>query len=338
MAPVGTHAWQNIFTTLSQTRIDPTGVGHTGPGFSDFVFVQQICGTPPTIAITRPQDGGQYVVNQTVYANYSCSGSYVTACVGPVPSGSAIDTSSAGSKTFEVTAVVSSGPSADRTVTYQVVPGPLASLSSASVNFGNVYLGLPAVRIVTLTNVGDAPMSVGKVLVSGGNDPDDYIPLSLCPSTLAAGKSCQIVVTFTADSDNYSPTGVLSVVDNAYDSPQTVALSATVINPQAWLSAWSLSFGAQKVGTTSAAKAVTLKNTGTTALTITSIAIAGTNPGDFAEVNNCPLSTASLAPTASCTINVTFKPTTKGSRSGKVVITDNALLSPQVISLSGTGI
>jgi len=120
MAPVGTNAWQNIFTTLSQTRIDPTGVGHTAPGFSDFVFVQQLCGTPPTIAITTPQAGGQYLVNQAVYANYSCAGSYVTACVGTVPSGSAIDTSSVGSKTFEVNANVSSGPSAGQTVNYTV--------------------------------------------------------------------------------------------------------------------------------------------------------------------------------------------------------------------------
>jgi hypothetical protein len=226
--------------------------------------------------------------------------------------------------------------STSTTVT-QTVNGPLASLSPASVNFGNVYLGLAAVRTVTLTNAGNVPMSVGKVLVSGGNDPDDFIPVSLCPSTLAAGKSCQIVVAFTADSDNYSPTGVLSVVDNAYNSPQTVALSGTVINPQAWLSATSLSFGTQKVGTSSAAKAVTLKNTGTTPLTITSIAIAGANPGDFAEGNNCPPSTASLAPGSACTINVTFTPLAKGSRSGKVVITDNALLSPQIILLSGTG-
>jgi hypothetical protein len=137
MAPVGTNAWQNIFTTLSQTRIDPTGVGHTGPGFSDFVFVQQICGTPPAIAITTPQDGGQYVLNQTYDAAYTCAGSYVQSCVGTAPSGSAIDTSSLGSKTFEVNANVSSGPSAGQTVTYQVVlPTLTITASSGSMTYG----------------------------------------------------------------------------------------------------------------------------------------------------------------------------------------------------------
>jgi hypothetical protein len=41
--------------------------------------------------------------------------------------------------------------------------GQLASLSPASVNFGNVYLGLPAVQTVILSNIGIAPMS-GKVV------------------------------------------------------------------------------------------------------------------------------------------------------------------------------
>jgi len=126
-------------------------------------------------------------------------------------------------------------------------------------------------------------------------------------------------------------------MDNAYDNPQTVALTATVINPQAWLSPPSLSFGTQKVNTSSIAKVVTLNNPGTTALTIASIAVAGADPKDFEQASTCPLSPASLAAGASCTIDVTFTPTATGSRSGSVVITDNAQTSPQKTLLSGTG-
>jgi hypothetical protein len=135
----------------------------------------------------------------------------------------------------------------------------------------------------------------------------------------------------------YNPqTATLSVVDNAYNSPQTVALTATVINPLAWLSATGLNFGTVKKGQSSA-KSLTLTNTGATPLTIASIAVAGTDLNDFAEGNNCPLSPASLAAGANCVINVTFTPTTTGSRSGSLVITDNARTSPQQILLSGTG-
>jgi hypothetical protein len=217
----------------------------------------------------------------------------------------------------------------------QTVSGPLASVSPTSLNFGNVYLGLPAIRAVTLTNIGNAPMSVGKVQVSGGNDNDDFIPLSLCRSTLAAGKSCQIIVTFLADSDDYSPTATLSVTDNALGSPQSVPLSGTVINPKAKLSSSSLNFGKQTVGTTSAAKTVTLTNTGTTALTLSTLTVGG----DFALASGTTcVNGSTLAAAASCAINVTFTPKAKGARLGSVTIKDNALLNKQVVVLSGTGI
>src|SRR5207248_2895845 len=88
----------------------------------------------------------------------------------------------------------------------------------------------------------------------------------------------------------------------------------------------------------SAAKAVTLSNPGSTALSITSIGFTGTNPGDFGQTNNCPLSPSTLAANATCTINVTFTPTAIGSRSATLTVTDNASNSPQTAGVSGTGV
>jgi hypothetical protein len=225
---------------------------------------------------------------------------------------------------------------ASLSVQLTVTPGPLASVSPSSINFGTLYLGAIVTRNVTVTNVGNAPMAITDPFFSilqGGNS-NEYGAVNLCPKSLAAGKSCTITVGFVAGPFYTPQTATLSVRDNAPGSPQTVALSATVINPQATLSASSLSFGKQKVNTSSAAKAVTLKNTGATPLTITSIVIAGTDPLDFTQTNNCP---GSLAVNASCTMNVTFTPTAIGSRSGSVVITDNTQNSPQDVSLLGTG-
>ncbi|MFI5112212.1 MAG: choice-of-anchor D domain-containing protein [Terriglobales bacterium] len=218
----------------------------------------------------------------------------------------------------------------------QSVIGPQAMVTPSSIDFGTVYLGAIITRNVTVTNIGNAPMKITGPLFSivhGGNS-NEFFAVNLCPKSLAAGKSCTITVGFAAGPYYTPQTATLSVVDNAPGSPQTVALSATVINPQATLSASSLSFGTQKVNTSSAAKAVRLKNTGATALAITSIGITGKNPLDFMQTNDCP---DSLAANASCTISVTFKPTAKGSRSGSVVITDNARNGPQKMSLSGTG-
>jgi hypothetical protein len=216
----------------------------------------------------------------------------------------------------------------------QTVNGPIASLSPDPVNFGNVYLGLPAVQIVTLTNTGNASLSISKVQISGGNDSQAFSALSLCPASLAVGKSCLITLTFVASSKNYSPNSSLTVSDNAFGSPQTVPLSATVINPQAALSTILVNFGKQKAGTTSAPKSVTLTNTGTTTLSISNVSPSGSF--SIASGSSC-VPGGTVAAGATCVINVTFTPASVGPQAGAVTITDNALLSPQVVVLLGTG-
>ena len=78
-----------------------------------------------------------------------------------------------------------------------------------------------------------------------------------------------------------------------------------------------------------------MTNGGTAALTINSIQITGTNPGDFGMPGNTCGS--SLAVNASCTVNLTFTPTTAGSRTATLTFTDNATNSPQTVSVTGTG-
>ncbi len=102
-------------------------------------------------------------------------------------------------------------------------------------------------------------------------------------------------------------------------------------SPAVSLSPSSLGLGSQPVGTASAAQTVTLSNTGNASLAITSIATSG----DFSEANNCG---SAVAAGKSCTINVTFKPTAAGSRTGTLSINDNAAGGPQAVALSGNGL
>ena len=99
---------------------------------------------------------------------------------------------------------------------------------------------------------------------------------------------------------------------------------------QVTLSPTSLSFANQAVGTTSAAKNVTLSNTGSSSVTITSITISG----PFAQTNTCG---TSVNAKGKCTISVTFSPTTTGKATGTLTVTDSASNSPQTTALSGTG-
>jgi uncharacterized protein YjdB len=111
-----------------------------------------------------------------------------------------------------------------------------------------------------------------------------------------------------------------------------VALAQTTLSPT------SLGFGNQVVNQVSTARTVTFKNTQTSAVTINSIAISGTNAGDFAWSGNCPLSPQTLAAGKSCSITVTFKPSALGNRSATLTVTHSATTSPQHVTLTGTGI
>jgi hypothetical protein len=84
--------------------------------------------TPPTISISSPANGGVYTQGNSVAASYSCAdeagGSGLAACVGAVPSGSPVDTSTVGGHTFTVNAVDKAGNTTQQTVSYTVVPVP----------------------------------------------------------------------------------------------------------------------------------------------------------------------------------------------------------------------
>jgi sugar lactone lactonase YvrE len=107
--------------------------------------------------------------------------------------------------------------------------------------------------------------------------------------------------------------------------------------PTATLSTSSISFPSEGTGVASPAQNVTIKNNGFgTALAISKVAIGGTDTKDFAISSNACGS--SLLAGSSCTIGVTFTPTTTGSRSATLTITDNASGGSQNVSLTGTGL
>jgi hypothetical protein len=93
-------------------------------------------------------------------------------------------------------------------------------------------------------------------------------------------------------------------------------------------------YAGQAVGTTSAPWSLVLTNSGSDSLSIDNIGLAGVNPGDFSETNNCPVT---LTAGANCTIMVTFTPSAFGPRIAQVTIADNAAGSPHNAQLTGTG-
>src|SRR2546426_895241 len=128
-------------------------------------------------------------------------------------------------------------------------------------------------------------------------------------------------------------TNTASVTANEVDpnsANNTATQVTTVSGPRVTLSTTSLNFASQPVGSTSAAQIVTLTDSGSGTLIITSI-VPG---GDFAQTNTCG---TSLAAGAGCTISATFTPTAAGLRTGGVAITSDARGSVPVITLTGIG-
>jgi 6-phosphogluconolactonase (cycloisomerase 2 family) len=109
-----------------------------------------------------------------------------------------------------------------------------------------------------------------------------------------------------------------------------------VSGPTAAIFPSSEDFGSVTVGQSSGSKLLTLTNTGGQALSVTSISVTGSNPGDFVATPNCSLPTV-LSPNATCTISLIFSPTVAGARQASLATTDNAPGSPQLIPLSGIG-
>jgi hypothetical protein len=97
------------------------------------------------------------------------------------------------------------------------------------------------------------------------------------------------------------------------------------------LSTTKLNFGKTPIGQTSPSKSVTLTNTGTGTLNISSITISG----DFIiQTNTCG---PQVTPGANCKVTMAFKPTASGARHGTLSFTDDAPGSPQTVALTGTG-
>jgi Abnormal spindle-like microcephaly-assoc'd, ASPM-SPD-2-Hydin len=101
-------------------------------------------------------------------------------------------------------------------------------------------------------------------------------------------------------------------------------------SPKVAVSAASLGFGTEIVGETSQPLPLTLANSGTAILNITSI----TATANFGETHDCG---PTLAAGANCTINVTFQPAAAGDLTGMISISDNAAGSPHTVLLSGSG-
>jgi len=145
----------------------------------------------------------------------------------------------------------------------------------------------------------------------------------------ASGEAVYATSALTAGS--YSITAAYSG-DANFTGSTSSALTQQVNGSTVTVTPTSLSFGNQALDETSAVRAVTLTNTGTTSATINSIAVTA---GFAISSKTCE---TTLAAHATCKVELTFTPTVLGAATGTLTFADNAANSPQTTALSGTGI
>ena len=203
---------------------------------------------------------------------------------------------------------------------------PPVVVSPTSLSFGDGAVGSTSrAKTVTLKNTSASTLDISSITPSG----DFAISENTCGATLAAKKSCKVGITFTPMAPG-GRAGMLTFTDNAANSPQTVRLSGTGVEP-ATLTPASAVYAKQKVRTTSKPKTFTLTND--QPVDLTGIAISTTGPFAVSSTT-CE---ASLNTKAKCKISVTFTPTETGTQTGQLIVQDSASNSPQTSNLTGTG-
>jgi hypothetical protein len=201
-----------------------------------------------------------------------------------------------------------------------------AILTSTSLSFGNQAVGTTSGALSTsLVNTANTPVAISSIVASG-----DFTQTNNCGTSLAISSSCTINVTFHPTAGG-ARTGSLTVNSNTRVPIPPATLSGTGTAPAPGFNPATLTYAAQRVQTASAAQSVTLSNTGTATLTISSFSLTG----DFAQTSNCG---TNLSAGSSCTVNVKFTPTARGTRAGTLSLNSNAPGAAPSVSLSGSGI
>lgn len=229
-----------------------------------------------------------------------------------------------------------SAPDSPQTVAITATAELPLTFTPATLAFGAETVGhTAAAKVVTVTN--NQPVTQTLSFSASGN----YAISSsgtTCGAALAAKAQCNIAVTFTPTA-NGSINGAITLIDSS-GTPQLVALSGTGsggTTPPLTFNPTTLMFAAQSTGTSSAPKVLTIKNSTTAVVTLTTISTSGYFSATGTGTKPCGAN-VKIAAGGTCTLNVTFSPALEatGTINGAVVIIDNALPNEQVVDTKGT--
>ncbi len=202
---------------------------------------------------------------------------------------------------------------------------PAIALGPTSATFSAQAVGtLSAYTTVTVTNTGNANLTISSVITTG-----DFNEIDTCVgNSVPQGATCSVQVRFAPTSTG-ARTGVLTIYGNVAGGQATATLSGTGTPAAAIvLTPTTATFPITSVGATSAVQNITISNTGTASAGLQTPVISG----DFKiAANTCG---TTLGSQTGCTLSIVFAPSVTGARSGTLTVVDDD--GTQTASLSGT--
>ena len=211
----------------------------------------------------------------------------------------------------------------------------LAFTPSTGLNFAIGIGDTTAPQALSIQNTGDATMNISGITIAGTDAARFAKSSQTCGATLAAGATCTVSVTFTPIAAGVFNAN-LHVADDGLNNPHDANLTGTATIPGVQTTPTSLTFPSQQDGTLGATMQVTVKNTSASAsLKVGTLTIGGINTGSFIFDANGgdACSGTTVAPGATCTVKITFRPQQIAPKSAALHIPSNAAATANVALL-----
>ena len=225
--------------------------------------------------------------------------------------------------------IVSNSPTSPLVVSLTgagVASQPQITINPTNINFGSESVGSSMSQTVSVSNPGNAALTVTQLTASG---PGYSVNGPTMPMTIKAGSSTSFSAVFAPTSAG-AANGTISVVNNAGPAA-TITMSGTGTASQLGASPAAVAFGSVLTGS-SGSQTVTLTNSGTASLTISQATASGTGFSISGIAAPLTINAGQMA-----TFTAQFAPTTAGNATGTVTVVSNAPNSPLTIALTGTG-
>lgn len=202
---------------------------------------------------------------------------------------------------------------------------PMLAMNVQNVNFGNVRNGTSKQDSVIITNTGTSTLTISSVTSSN-------VKFTVTPttSTLAPGATQKFYLTFSPTADG-AQSGLIIFTDDADKPKDTITVSGTGVSPLFAVNPQVLNFGNVRNGTQKM-DSVTVTNTGTTNLVISSV--TSTNP----LFTVTPSAVSTIAPGGSLKFYVSFSPLIDGLQNSFLVFNHDAAKPKDTVMLTGTGV